>query len=80
MITCASLKNPGLLADFIASNVLMRYADKMGILEQFDPMKRLEKLILTIQPADPDAPHCEPMPAYFTRPKGLDFYPAVLFS
>ena len=48
MITCASLKNPGLLADFIASNVLMRYADKMGILEQFDPMKRLEKLILTM--------------------------------
>lgn len=49
MITCASLKNPGLLADFIASNVLMRYADKMGILEQFDPMKRLEKLILTME-------------------------------
>ncbi|MBQ7931358.1 MAG: LON peptidase substrate-binding domain-containing protein, partial [Clostridia bacterium] len=49
MITCASLKNPGLLADFIASNVLMRYADKMGILEMFDPMKRLEKLILTME-------------------------------
>ncbi|MBQ8187360.1 MAG: endopeptidase La [Clostridia bacterium] len=49
MITCASLKNPGLLADFIASNVLMRYTDKMSILEQFDPMKRLEKLILIME-------------------------------
>lgn len=49
MITCASLKNPGLLADFIAANVLMRYQDKMGILEMFDPMKRLEKLILTME-------------------------------
>jgi len=49
MITCGSLKNPGLLADFIASNVLMRYSDKMGILEMFDPMKRLEKLILTME-------------------------------
>ncbi len=49
MITCASLKNPGLLADFIAANVLMRYSDKMGILEMFDPMKRLEKLILTME-------------------------------
>lgn len=40
----------------------------------------LEKLILTVRPADPDAPCCEPMPAYFTRPKGMDFYPTVLFS
>ena len=40
----------------------------------------LERLVLTVHAADPDAPRCEPMPAYFTRPKGLTRYPAVLFS
>ena len=37
----------------------------------------LEKLVLNIQSADPDAPYCEPIPAYFTRPKGKDIYPAA---
>ncbi len=40
----------------------------------------LEKLVLTIRPADEDSPRCEPIPAYFTRPKGLERYPAILFS
>lgn len=40
----------------------------------------LEKLVLTVHSSDPDAPRCEAMPAYFTRPKGLTRYPAVLFS
>ena len=39
----------------------------------------LEKLVLTI-PAAEGAPRCEPIPAYFTRPKDKETYPAVLFS
>lgn len=39
----------------------------------------LEKLILTIHTQEGD-PRCEPIPAYFTRPKGKTSYPAVLFS
>lgn len=40
----------------------------------------LERLVLTVHSTDPDAPRCEPIPAYFTRPKGRETYPAVLFS
>ena len=39
----------------------------------------LEKLVLTIHAAE-GAPRCEPIPAYFTRPKDKETYPAVLFS
>lgn len=39
----------------------------------------LEKLVLTIH-AQEGEPRCEPIPAYFTRPKGMTSYPAVLFS
>ena len=41
-----SIKNPGLLADFIASALFIRFDDKMRILEIFDPVKRLEKTIV----------------------------------
>lgn len=44
MLAAKSLKNPGLLADFIASNVLVRIEDKQAILEMYDPLSRLEKL------------------------------------
>ena len=40
----------------------------------------LEKLVLTIQTSNADSPRCEPIPAYFTRPKGEGPFPAVLFS
>ena len=45
MTTARSIKNPALLADFIASNILVKYIDKQLILECFDPVKRIELLI-----------------------------------
>ncbi len=39
-----AIKEPGLLCDFIASNVLVSFPDKQAVLEVFDPIKRLEKL------------------------------------
>jgi ATP-dependent Lon protease len=47
--TIKTIKNPGALADFIASNVLVRHTDKQDILACFEPMARLEKLILLIE-------------------------------
>lgn len=43
--TAAGIKTPALLADFIASNMLVKYTDKQLILESFDPEKRIELLI-----------------------------------
>ena len=43
--TAAAIKTPALLADFIASNMLVKYTDKQLILESFDPEKRIELLI-----------------------------------
>ncbi len=40
--TARSIKNPALLADFIASNILVKYNDKQAILECFDPVRRVE--------------------------------------
>ncbi len=39
-----TIKEPGLLCDFIAANVLVSFPDKQAVLEVFDPIKRLEKL------------------------------------
>ena len=39
-----SLKNPGLLSDFVASNILITYEDKQLILNEFDPLERAEVL------------------------------------
>ncbi len=49
MNTARSIKTPALLADFIASNILVKYADKQLILECFDPIKRIELLIALIR-------------------------------
>lgn len=43
------IKVPGILADFIASNVLVRYIDKQQILEKFEPLARLELLALILE-------------------------------
>lgn len=43
------IKNPGALADFIASNIFVRHSDKQEILASFEPLKRLEKLIILIE-------------------------------
>ncbi len=48
LLAAKSVKNPGLLADLIASNVLMRLEDKQAILEIFDPLKRLEKVAVLL--------------------------------
>ena len=39
----------------------------------------LECLILTVE-TTADEPRCEPIPAYFVRPKGEGVFPAVLFN
>ncbi|MBE6546643.1 MAG: endopeptidase La [Ruminococcaceae bacterium] len=44
-----SIRNPALLADFIASNILVKYPDKQQILECFDPVKRIELLIALLK-------------------------------
>ncbi|MBE6707722.1 MAG: endopeptidase La [Ruminococcaceae bacterium] len=45
----AALKNPGLMADFIAANIFVRLEDKQQILDDFDPMKRLERCAVLIE-------------------------------
>ena len=47
--TARSIKNPALLADFITSNVLVKYQDKQKVLECFDPIRRIELLISIIR-------------------------------
>ncbi|MBP3919822.1 MAG: endopeptidase La [Clostridia bacterium] len=42
LMAVRGIKEPGLLADFIASNVLVKYADKQAVLEEPNPVKRLE--------------------------------------
>ena len=44
LLAAKSIKNPGLLADLIAANVLVRHEDKQAILEIYDPLRRLETL------------------------------------
>ncbi len=50
MLTAArSIRNPALLADFIASNILVKHVDKQKVLECFDPIRRIELLITLIR-------------------------------
>ncbi len=44
-----TIRNPGLYADFVAANILLRYEDKQAILECFEPMTRIDTLILLMQ-------------------------------
>lgn len=44
-----AIQDPGLLCDFIASNILFKYQDKQLVLEECDPLKRVEKLILILE-------------------------------
>ncbi len=51
--TVKGIKNPGLLADFIACNVMINFADKQSVLEEFDPLRRAELVsVLLVQEAD----------------------------
>ncbi|MBO5845015.1 MAG: endopeptidase La, partial [Clostridia bacterium] len=49
LITARSIKTPALLADFIASNILVRYEDKQKVLECYEPVKRIELLVALLQ-------------------------------
>ena len=40
-----AITDPGVLADFSASNVLFDYRDKQRVLEEIDPFRRLETLV-----------------------------------
>ncbi len=44
-----SISSPGLLGDFIAANVLYSLPSRLEILEEFNPLKRLEKLIVHLE-------------------------------
>ena len=44
-----SVTNPGLLADFIASNVLLNFNDKQKVLEEYDPMRRAELICVLME-------------------------------
>lgn len=44
-----ALKEPGLLADFIASNILVKHLDKQAVLEEFNPKTRLEILNVLLE-------------------------------
>ena len=44
-----AITDPALLSDFIAANVLFRYEDKQVILEETDPLKRIERLIVILE-------------------------------
>ena len=44
-----SIKSPGILADFITSNIFFSLDKKQRLLEEFDPLKRLEKLCVIIE-------------------------------
>ena len=45
MSAARAIRNPAMLADFIAANILVKYPDKQRILECFDPVRRIEVLI-----------------------------------
>ena len=45
----ATIESPSLLCDFIASNVLLKYEHKQKVLEQFDPVARLELAALLLE-------------------------------
>ncbi len=48
LVTARSIDNPGMLADFIASNVMVNPEDKQRVLECFEPLKRIETLVFLL--------------------------------
>ena len=49
LMTAKSIKNPGLFADFVASNFLVKFGDKQTVLECFEPIERLECLVFMLE-------------------------------
>ena len=52
------IKNPALLADFVASNMLVKPSDKQKVLECFDPKKRIE-LLMSLLKEEAEILECE---------------------
>ncbi len=48
-LSVKTIKSVGFLADYIACNILTSLEDKQAILDEFDPMKRLEKLNVILE-------------------------------
>ena len=44
-----TIQTPGLLSDFIAANILVKYEDKQNILEEFDPVARLAAILTMLE-------------------------------
>ncbi len=53
-----TIKNPAMLADFIASNLLVKISDKQKVLASFNPISRIE-LILALLREEADLLDCE---------------------
>ncbi len=49
MLAAKSIKDPALLSDFIASNILVRFEDKLEILSIFEPVRRIEMLVALLK-------------------------------
>lgn len=49
ILAARSIKNPGQLADFIASSSLVKYQDKQQILDVYEPIERIETLLVVIE-------------------------------
>jgi ATP-dependent Lon protease len=49
IIAAKAIKNPSLLADFIASGILVKTSDKQRILEQFDPLELIMLLVRILE-------------------------------
>ena len=49
ILAVQSIKAPDLLSDFIACNILINMQDKQTILEEFEPLKRLELLAVIME-------------------------------
>lgn len=49
MTHVSAIRNPGLFADFVAANILVKYEDKQAILECFEPMTRIDTLTLILK-------------------------------
>ena len=58
LLAAKGIENGGLLADFIASHVLLKHQDKQMVLECFEPFARLETLIMLLE-KESVILHCE---------------------
>ncbi|MBQ7293302.1 MAG: endopeptidase La [Clostridia bacterium] len=58
LMTAKTIKNPGLFADFVASNFLVKFEDKQTVLECFEPIERIECLIFLLN-NESDLLNCE---------------------